>query len=131
MLMMIKGRFTMNLAQATGPDGVFTPPVGGSNITTGAVFVDGGVHATERSQASTAHGIVFVVAILVIAPADALIAGALKRWPSLHAVSATVYVAMVIGALVPGLAISREHVAVCLSALFSTPSPTNTLFGVE
>ena len=77
--MIIIGRFTMNFAQATGLNGVPTPPVGGFNITTGAVFIDGGVYAIERSQASTAYGIVFVIVILVIAPVDTLVAGALKR----------------------------------------------------
>ncbi|KAK0627313.1 hypothetical protein B0T14DRAFT_395922, partial [Immersiella caudata] len=102
----VHGRFTIDLVRATGAGGVPFP----DTRTVGASLI-GGVVATPRSKQSLAHGIVFAVATLVIAPADMIIAGALRRWPVLHGVSATVYVALAIGALVPGIAISREHFA--------------------
>ncbi len=106
-------RFTLDMVKATGPGGVGLAPV---RNTDGGVLVDGYVHSTEH-KAGTAHGAVFVVASLLIAPFDALVAGTLRRWPGLHAGTSSVYVAFVIGALVPGVIISREHVAV------SYPSP--------
>ncbi|KAK4454467.1 hypothetical protein QBC34DRAFT_434031 [Podospora aff. communis PSN243] len=102
----VHGRFTVDLPRATGAGGIPFPSTG----TEGAVLT-GSVVATPRSKQSLAHGIVFAVATLVIAPADMIVAGALRRWPVLHSVSATVYVALAVGALVPGIAISREHFA--------------------
>lgn len=60
---------------------------------------------------------------LGIAPFDSLVAGALgrststvrKRWAAwAHGFTAVAYVAFVVGAMVPGILVSREHVAVCL-----------------
>ncbi|KAK0641474.1 hypothetical protein B0T16DRAFT_303937, partial [Cercophora newfieldiana] len=102
----LHGRFTIDLPRATGPGGIPLP----EPKTLGAALT-GSVAATPRSKASLAHGIVFAVATLVIAPADMVLAGALRRWPVLHAISALIYVALVVGALVPGVEISREHFA--------------------
>jgi hypothetical protein len=73
----------------------------------------GGLHKDEN-KAATAHGILYAIVTLAVAPFDSLVAGALgTRWAWMHGVTATLYFAFVIGALVPGMLVSREHVAVC------------------
>ncbi|KAK3353234.1 hypothetical protein B0T25DRAFT_206131 [Lasiosphaeria hispida] len=107
------GRFNMDMVRATGAGGIGTP----SNATVGAALVGDGIYHVNN-KAATAHGVVFVIAALIIAPFDSLVAGALSRWPTLHAFSATFYLLFVIGALVPGIIVSREHVA---TQNFGTP----------
>jgi hypothetical protein len=76
----------------------------------------GGIHRDRSSRAAVAHGVLFAIAALAFAPLDILIAGALgPRWAWMHAGTATVYFLFVIGAFVPGILVSSEHVMVgCL-----------------
>jgi len=102
-------KFTMDMVQAAGEfeqDVTFTSQTASS----GAAPVGAGIRKT-KSKASTAHGVIFVLVALAAAPFDTLVAGALRRWPALHAASATVYLALVIGALVPGVMISKHYIA--------------------
>ncbi|KAK3389724.1 hypothetical protein B0H63DRAFT_464225 [Podospora didyma] len=108
------GHFEVDMIKATGAaaGGLGVP----TNITSGAVLVGDGLER-DRNKAATAHGILFAIVALAVAPFDTLVAGALKRWPTLHAISSSLYFAMVIGALVPGIMISKEHI---LTQKFST-----------
>lgn len=72
--------------------------------TTDVIKKDG----TDR--AATAHGVLFAIAALLCAPFDVLVAGALKKWPILHMISSTIYFAIVIGAFVPGIQISKTYI---------------------
>jgi hypothetical protein len=57
---------------------------------------------------------------LAVAPFDSLVAGALgTRWAWVHGITATVYFAFVLGAMVPGVIVSGEHVAVCFTLFFA------------
>ena len=71
-----------------------------------------GLHADGGDPAAVAHGAVFVIATLLAAPLDALVAAALPGWLVLRALTATAYVALVVGALVPGVTTSRQSVSV-------------------
>lgn len=109
------GRFTMDLVRATGPGGVGAP----RNATSGAALLGNGEGLVRDSnKAATAHGILFVIVALAVAPFDMLIAGAFRRWSWLHGFTGSVYFLFVIGAMVPGVLISREHIMVCCTALF-------------
>ncbi|KAK3938717.1 hypothetical protein QBC46DRAFT_161229 [Diplogelasinospora grovesii] len=103
------GHFTMNMPQATG-GGIFNVP---ANITTGAAVaaIGGGDGIqNDNDKAATAHGILFALIALAVAPFDLLVAGTLKRWPVVHAVTSTVYTAFVIGAFTQGVVVSREYI---------------------
>lgn len=53
---------------------------------------------------------------LAVAPFDSLVAGAMgARWAWVHGVTATLYFVFVIGAMVPGVLVSGEHVVVCFT----------------
>ncbi|KAK4158031.1 hypothetical protein C8A00DRAFT_11127 [Chaetomidium leptoderma] len=106
------GKFTMDLIKATGPGGIGSTGVSG-NASSGATMVgnDGRLRQDEN-KAATAHGILYAIVALAVAPFDSLVAGAMgRRWAWLHGITASVYFAFVIGAMVPGVLISREHVA--------------------
>jgi hypothetical protein len=110
----IYGRFTINLARATGPGGI---PSSANNpdLTTPDAelsFSDGGgLHKSGDAKAATAHGILYAIVALAVAPFDSLVAGAMgSRWAWVHGITATVYFAFVLGAMVPGVIVSREHV---------------------
>ncbi|KXX73042.1 hypothetical protein MMYC01_210086, partial [Madurella mycetomatis] len=101
------GRFTMDLVRASGPGGVGVP----RNATSGAALLgDGEGLVRDSNKAATAHGILFVIVALAVAPFDMLIAGAFRRWSWLHGFTGSVYFLFVIGAMVPGVLISREHI---------------------
>ncbi|KAK0621663.1 hypothetical protein B0T17DRAFT_299328 [Bombardia bombarda] len=97
------GHFTMDMVKATGIGGIGTP----QNITNGAVLL-GGI-AGDHDKAATAHGIIFAIATLAVAPFDTLVAG-IRRWPTLHMITSTIYFALVIGAFIPGIIVSTEYV---------------------
>ncbi|KAK3688035.1 hypothetical protein B0T22DRAFT_143109 [Podospora appendiculata] len=98
------GHFTMNMVTATGPGGITTVP---QNITKNAVF-SGGI-IDDSDKAATAHGVLFALIALAVAPFDTLVAGLTKRWPAVHTFTSTIYFLMVIGAMVPGILVSKEY----------------------
>ncbi|KAK4121653.1 iron reductase domain protein [Parathielavia appendiculata] len=103
------GQFTMDLVRATGPGGIGSGFSG--NASSGATLAADGLRQ-DSNKAATAHGILYAIVALAVAPFDSLVAGALgSRWAWLHGVTASVYLAFVFGALVPGVLVSREHVA--------------------
>lgn len=93
----------------------------GANLPKDIIKKDG------RDKGATAHGVLFAIAALVCAPFDVLVGGALKKWPTLHAVSATLYFAVVIGGLVPGIQISKTYI---LTQKFQTSHQILGLFTV-
>jgi len=105
------GRATMDLVAATGPGGVPLPELKTSNALSRGGYFGGSTSGFRRESPSTEHGIVFVIATLVVAPMDFFVAGALRRWPIIHSISATVYVGMVIGGFVSGVLISNIQFA--------------------
>ncbi|KAL1839918.1 hypothetical protein VTJ49DRAFT_1006 [Mycothermus thermophilus] len=122
------GFFTADLLRATGPGGIPTGIVGPStNASSGATIVagsdgeatPGGIYHDKSRPRAVAHGVLYAIAVLAFAPLDTLIAGALgPRWAWMHAGTATVYFLFVVGALVPGVLVSGEHVA---TQQFRTP----------
>jgi hypothetical protein len=102
----------MDLIQATGPGGI---PFG-INAASGATLTkNNGLHQDGGNKAATAHGIMYAIVTLAIAPFDGLVADAIgPKWAWMHGITATVYFAFVIGAMVPGVLVAREHVMVCL-----------------
>ncbi|KAK4097819.1 iron reductase domain protein [Parathielavia hyrcaniae] len=110
------GQFTVDLVRATGPGGIGSGFSG--NATSGATMSADGLRR-DSNKAATAHGILYAIVALAVAPFDSLVAGALgSRWAWLHGVTATIYLAFVMGAMVPGVLVSREHVT---TQQFSTP----------
>jgi len=105
----------MDLTRATGPGGIpLTGTAAANNVSVGAALTPAGL-VRDDNKAATAHGILYAIITLAVAPFDSLVAGALgSRWAWLHGVTASVYFAFVIGAMVPGVIISGQHVAVCL-----------------
>jgi MFS family permease len=101
----------MDLIRATGPGGIGTGISG--NASSGATVAPDWLRQ-DSSKAATAHGILYAIVALAVAPFDSLVAGALgSRWAWMHGVTASGYFAFVVGAMVPGVLVSREHVAVC------------------
>jgi hypothetical protein len=100
----------MDLVQATGPGGI---PFG-INATSGPTLTKkNGLHQDGGNKAATAHGIMYAIVTLAIAPFDGLVAGAIgAKWAWMHGITASVYFAFVIGAMVPGVLVAREHVVV-------------------
>jgi len=101
----------MNTIQATGPGDISVLTSVNPNVTTGASRV-GDIH-DDSNRASLAHGLAMVVAALVVAPVDLITAGALRRWPVLHAITAVCYFAIVIAGFGIGIKISAQYLAVC------------------
>ncbi|KAK4185680.1 hypothetical protein QBC35DRAFT_465342 [Podospora australis] len=99
------GHFTINAPLATGPGGVGSP----GNATTNAVFVNNSM-SKSSNKAATVHGILFAIVALAIAPFDTLVAAFLQKWPKLHVFTSGTYFAFVLGAMVPGILISRDHI---------------------
>ncbi|GAB1318650.1 DOMON domain-containing protein [Madurella fahalii] len=105
------GQFTMDLVKATGPGGVGGVDVP-RNATSGAALLgDGDGLVRDSNKAATAHGVLFAITALAVAPFDTLIAAAFRRRSWLHGFTGSVYFLFVIGAMVPGVLVSREHVA--------------------
>ncbi|KAK0670076.1 hypothetical protein QBC41DRAFT_248430 [Cercophora samala] len=102
------GIFNIDVFKSTGSGGVGTP----TNVTQHVTFPDGDSSLKKSSnKAATAHGILFAIAALAIAPFDTLVAAFLgRRWPKLHIASGSIYFLFVLGAMVPGIVISGQHV---------------------
>ncbi|KAK4175755.1 hypothetical protein QBC36DRAFT_19156 [Triangularia setosa] len=102
------GIFNIDVAKSSGSGGVGTP----TNITQHVTFPDNDSSLKKSSnKAATAHGILFAIVALAIAPFDTLVAAFLgRRWPKLHIATGSTYFLFVLGAMVPGLLISGEHV---------------------
>ncbi|KAM7216620.1 hypothetical protein V8F06_008031 [Rhypophila decipiens] len=102
------GSFGLDMVQASSTSFLELPPAGtssGANLSKADVIKQDGT-----DKGATAHGVIFAIVALLCAPFDVLVAGALKKWPTLHMISSTIYLALVIGALVPGIQISRTYV---------------------
>lgn len=110
----------MDLVQATGPGGIGFAVIGSN--TSGAALVGDGL-VRDSNKAAAAHGILYAVVALGVAPVDSLVARTLgRRLPGLHAFTASLYFAFVIGAMIPGILTSREQVEVWAAHLiFSLP----------
>ncbi|KAL2152981.1 hypothetical protein VTH82DRAFT_4136 [Thermothelomyces myriococcoides] len=104
------GNFEIDIRKATGEGGVGD---GISGEKSGNAILSGERGLVKDSnKAATAHGILYAVVALAVAPFDSLVAAALgTRWAWVHGVTGTAYFAFVIGAMVPGILVSREHVA--------------------
>ena len=102
----------MDMVRATGPGGISASslPTNGSTASVGAELVDGRLHEPS-TKAATAHGVMYALVALGIAPLDTAVAGLLGRWPTLHVVTATFYFLFVVGAMVPGILVSNQQVA--------------------
>ncbi|KAK3306487.1 uncharacterized protein B0T15DRAFT_509860 [Chaetomium strumarium] len=111
------GQFTMDLVKATGPGGIGLDTIGNiSNISlSSSTILEGDAFHRDDDKAATAHGILYAIITLAVAPFDSLVAGVLgnKRGAAgwVHGVTASAYFAFVIGAMVPGVIVSRQHVA--------------------
>jgi len=101
------GSYLLDARNATGSGPVVFP----ERLSAGDMVRLENVVQTGGSRAAVIHGVLFVVTTLALGPFDALIAGALARWPVVHVVSASLYVGFVIGSFVPGVMVSKEHVA--------------------
>ncbi|KAL2146952.1 hypothetical protein VTI28DRAFT_1679 [Corynascus sepedonium] len=114
------GIFEIDLDKATGPGGIgpsdtITGGSGKVKSSSGDAVLSGergGLVQDGGSKAATAHGVLYAVVALGIAPFDSLVAGALsrststvrKRWAAwAHGFTAVAYVAFVVGAIVPGI----------------------------
>ena len=109
----------MDLVLATGPGGL-APDSGnpGNASSVGAALAADGLQRDDN-KAATAHGILYAIVTLAVAPFDSLVAGALgTRWAWMHGITATAYFAFVIGAMVPGVIVSGQLVSVCLFGFF-------------
>ncbi|KAL2159485.1 hypothetical protein VTH06DRAFT_2490 [Thermothelomyces fergusii] len=105
------GKFEIDLRKATGKGGIGEGISGGDSGNNVVLSGERGL-VKDSNGAATAHGILYAVVALAIAPFDSLVAGALgTRWAWVHGLTASAYLAFVVGALVPGIIISREHVA--------------------
>ncbi|KAK4235041.1 hypothetical protein C8A03DRAFT_37123 [Achaetomium macrosporum] len=107
------GRFTMDLVKATGPRGIGFDAIGNVSSSS-STALEGDAFHRDDDKAVTAHGILYAIVALAVAPFDSLVAGVLGSkgagaW--VHGVTASVYFAFVIGAMVPGVIVSRQHVA--------------------
>ncbi|KAK0736221.1 hypothetical protein B0T21DRAFT_411408 [Apiosordaria backusii] len=103
------GIFHINIPKSSGPGGVGTP----TNITSSHVTFPDDDPSLKKStnKAATAHGILFAIVALAIAPFDTLVAAFLgRRWPTLHVATGGTYFLFVIGGMVPGILVSREHI---------------------
>lgn len=102
------GIFNIDISKSTGPGGVGTP----TNITQHVTFPDDDPSLKKSSnKAATAHGILFAIVALAIAPFDNLVAAFLgRKWPKLHVATGSIYFLFTLGAMVPGLVISGQHV---------------------
>ncbi|KAK3361116.1 hypothetical protein B0T24DRAFT_114491 [Lasiosphaeria ovina] len=110
------GSFSVDMVKARGS-------LGGAafgtlrNASDGANLVGSGLRR-DTDKVATAHGAMFAAVALAVAPFDTLVTVALRRWPTLPMLSSLGYFALVIGAMVPGILISKEHI---LSQKFNTP----------
>lgn len=132
------GLFTLSPSHATSPLGI--PPSSISalayNLTTpDIVLPPGSPHRDSGTRLARTHGILYAVTALAVAPFDSLIAaiflgsrrvkararkGGWERWGSwLHGVTGAGYFAFVVGGLVPGVIVGREHVNVSVSYISS------------
>jgi hypothetical protein len=107
----------MDFVKATGPGGIGPDAIGNISLSTSTVLEGDAFHRDNGDKAATAHGILYAIVALAVAPFDSLVAGVLGSkvggaaagW--VHGVTASVYFAFVIGAMVPGVVVSRQHVA--------------------
>lgn len=100
------GKFFIDANAATGLGGV-----GPLNST--AINARGDVDVIRTSnKVAVTHGALFVVAAMVFAPFDMMVAAFLKRWPKVQAVAGGMYVAFAVGAFVPGVVVSGQHIMV-------------------
>ncbi|KAK4457824.1 hypothetical protein QBC42DRAFT_235509 [Cladorrhinum samala] len=100
------GKFSIDANAATGPGGVGPLESPAINARPG-----GDVHVTRTSnKVAVVHGALFVVAAMVFAPFDMMAAAFLKRWPKVQTVSGAMYLGFALGAFVPGVLVSRQHI---------------------
>ncbi|KAK4130677.1 iron reductase domain protein [Trichocladium antarcticum] len=124
------GQFTIDLVHATGGSSFPAlpspppPPPPPPNATAHAAMAPGSPRedSTVRGPGA-AHGILYAIVALAIAPFDALVAAVSvtrrgRGWAWLGAITGAVYFAFVLGAMVPGVVVSRELV---LTRQFRTP----------
>jgi hypothetical protein len=115
------GQFTIDLLHASGPSSFLALPTP-SNVTSHAVMAAGSPTEDGGSKASTVHGVLYAIVALAIAPFDSLVAATTAnktgRWVWLQGISGALYFAFVLGAMVPGVIVSRELVLVCLSSSY-------------
>ncbi|KAL2129681.1 hypothetical protein VTI74DRAFT_7447 [Chaetomium olivicolor] len=109
--------FTIDLRRAVGAGGIGAGVSGASSSDTVTLTTDQ-LHQ-DSDKAAAAHGILYAIIALAVAPFDSLVAGALgSKWAWMHGVTATIYFLFVLGAMIPGVMVSEEHV---LTQKFRTP----------
>ena len=99
------------MVQATGPGGTDVFATAARTFTSGASLADG-TYKLDSKSASLAHGLVMVIATLVLAPIDIITASALRRWPVLHMVTSFVFLAFVLVGMGLGIILSMLYIAV-------------------
>ncbi|KAK3985996.1 hypothetical protein QBC44DRAFT_145118 [Cladorrhinum sp. PSN332] len=107
------GEFSVSLSDAVGIGGI--GPLNLTEIRARGPEVD---MRHTSAKASVAHGVLFAITAVAIAPFDMLVATFLKKWPKLHAVTTGGYFAFAMGAFVPGVVVSSQHI---ITKKFATP----------
>lgn len=80
-----------------------------------------GAIISDSDGTQFAHGIVMVIATLVLAPVDMLVGAVLQRWPVAHMVtSVLLFLATVVGFGL-GIKISALYIAVSFLSIFTFP----------
>jgi hypothetical protein len=112
-----KGRFVMDIRQATGPGGA--EMLLGLEATTKSdgAQMEGDLVEDSRNHGEVGHGVVMALATLVVAPIDVLTAGALSRWPVLHIITSSLMMAFLLAGMGLGIQMSSLYVVVrtCVS----------------
>ncbi|KAK4222235.1 hypothetical protein QBC38DRAFT_88574 [Podospora fimiseda] len=107
------GEFSVSVNDATGSGGI--GPLDLTEIRSRGPEID---MRHTSVKASVAHGVLFAITAVAIAPFDMLVGTFLTKWPKLHAVTTGGYFAFAMGALVPGVVISSQHL---ITKKFATP----------
>ena len=118
------GHFTVDMIQATGPGGAAILTTVNPNITTGAALA-GGIH-DDVDKGSVDHGMIMAIVALAIAPVDMITASALRRFPVLHIITSTGYLAFMIAGIALGIKISGEYIAVSSPLRYPLPPSPQT-----
>ncbi|KAK4161529.1 hypothetical protein QBC43DRAFT_323481 [Cladorrhinum sp. PSN259] len=107
------GEFSFSVNESTGTGGI--GPLNLAEISAGSPEID---MRHTSAKASVAHGVLFAITAVALAPFDMLVGTFLKKWPKLHAFTTGWYFAFAMGAFVPGVVVSGQHI---ITKKFATP----------
>jgi len=102
------GHFTMDTIQATGDGGLPVLTSVPAQVDTGAAMA--GDVVSDNDHGPIEHGILLVVATLVLSPLDLLVAGAMRRWPVLGVLTSTAMLIFLVAGVAVGIKISLEYI---------------------